>query len=179
MGEPQRAMYPSMIDFHLGYHQAWAREQGNHRSIPGYNHEFLVMPSGLTNALVTFQPFMQWWRHLLLLFDALIVYRRTGEDYWSQWDKIGGIVVVIEFIHLDSVINVLSSQDEIQTYLDRFTENAAGGVVDGIICHRDCTSGIWLIWTPMVIVGAQQQSTSIGSGGLTMWRWDPGIHPSD
>jgi hypothetical protein len=37
---------------------------------------------------------MQWWRHLLLLFDALIVYRRRREDYWSQWDEIGGIVVV-------------------------------------------------------------------------------------
>jgi hypothetical protein len=88
-------------------------------------------------------------------------------------------VAVIEFIHLDSVISVLSAQDEIQTYLDRFTEIAVGGVVDGIICYRDCTSGIWLIWTPMVIGGAQQQSAGIGSGGLPMWRWDPGIHPSD
>jgi hypothetical protein len=77
MGEPQRAVYPSMIDFHLGYHQAWAREQGTHRSILRYHHEFLVMPLGLTNALVTFQSFMQWQRHLLLLFDALIVYNRT------------------------------------------------------------------------------------------------------
>jgi hypothetical protein len=59
MGEPQRAVYPSMIDFHLGYHQAWAREQGTHRSVPGYHHEFVVMPLGLTNALVTFQSFMQ------------------------------------------------------------------------------------------------------------------------
>jgi hypothetical protein len=31
--EPQQAVYPSMIDFHLVYHQAWAKEQGTHRSI--------------------------------------------------------------------------------------------------------------------------------------------------
>jgi hypothetical protein len=31
----------------------------------------------------------------------------------------------------------------------------------------------------MVIGGAQQQSAGIGSGGLPMWRWDLGNHPSD
>jgi hypothetical protein len=145
-----------MIDFHLGYHEAWAKEQGTHKFIPDYHHEFVVMPLGLTNALVTFQSFMQWWRHLLLLFDALIVCNRTGKDYSSQWGEIGGIVVVTKFIHLDYVISALSAQDEIQTYLDRFTEIATGGVVDGIICYRDYTSGIWLIWTLMVIGGTQQ-----------------------
>jgi hypothetical protein len=133
MGEPQRAVYPLMIDFHLGYHQAWAREQGTHRVVLGYHHEFLVMPLGLTKALVTFQSFMQWQRHLLLLFDALILYNRTGEDYWSEWDETGGSVVVTEFTHLDFMISSLSAQYEIQTYLDRFTEIAVGGVVDGII----------------------------------------------
>jgi hypothetical protein len=107
-----------MIDVHLRYHQAWAREQGTHMYVPGYHHEFVVMPLGLTNALVTFQSFMQWKRHLLLLFDALIVCSRMGEDYWSQWDEIGCIVALTEFIHLDSVISVLSAQDDIQTYLD-------------------------------------------------------------
>jgi hypothetical protein len=31
----------------------------------------------------------------------------------------------------------------------------------------------------MVIGGAQQHSTDIGSGGLPMWRWDLSIHSSD
>jgi hypothetical protein len=60
MGEPQQAVYPSMVDFHLGYHQAWVREQGTHMPVLGCHHEFLVIPLGLTNALVTFQSLMQW-----------------------------------------------------------------------------------------------------------------------
>jgi hypothetical protein len=68
---------------------------------------------------------------------------------------IRGLVVMTEFIHLDSMINVLSAQDEIKTYLDRFTEIAFGKVVASIIFYRDCTSRICLIWTPMVIGGAQ------------------------
>jgi hypothetical protein len=74
-----------------------------------------------------------------LLFDALIVYNRIGEDYMSQWDEIGGIVAMTKFIHLEFVINALSSHDEIQNHLDRFTEIASGRVVDGIICYRYCT----------------------------------------
>jgi hypothetical protein len=73
IGEPQREVYTSMIDFHLGYHQAWTREQGIHRSIPGYHHELFVMPLGLTNVSDTFQSFLQWKRHMLLLFDTLII----------------------------------------------------------------------------------------------------------
>ena len=46
MGEPQRAMYALIIDFHLGYHQSWANEQGTHRSILEYHHDFVVMPLG-------------------------------------------------------------------------------------------------------------------------------------
>jgi hypothetical protein len=76
-------------------------------------------------------------------------------------------VAMKKLIHLDSVINALSAQDEIQTYLDWFIEIVAGKV-GGIICYKDCTSEIWLIWTLMVIGGAQQQSTSIESGGLPM-----------
>jgi hypothetical protein len=62
---------------------------------------------------------------------------------------------VTEFIHLDSMISALSAQDEIQTYLDRFTEIAVTETVDGIICYKDYTLEIWLIWTSMVIGGAQ------------------------
>jgi hypothetical protein len=85
---------------------------------------------------------------------TLIVCSRKEEDYWSQWDEIGGIVAMTKFIHLAFVISALSAQDEIQTYLDRFIEIAAGRVVDGIICYRDYTSRIWLIWTSMIIGGA-------------------------
>ena len=51
--------------------------------------------------------------------------------------------------------------------------------MDLIICYKDYTSGIWLIWTPMVIGGAQQQLVGIGSGTLPMSRWDSNIHLSD
>jgi hypothetical protein len=103
------------------------------------------MPLGLTNALVTFQSCRQWQRHLLLLFDALIIYNRTWEVHLSQLDETGGIVAMTEVFHLDHVISAQSAQEEIQTLLDRFTEISAG----------------------------------IGSGGLPIWWWDPGIHQSD
>jgi hypothetical protein len=80
------------------------------------------------------------------------------------------------FIHLSFVISVLSAQYEIQNYLDQFTDIAVGEVVDGIIYHRYCSSGIWLIWNLMVIGGAQQQFPVIGGGVILLWRWDHGIH---
>jgi hypothetical protein len=55
MGELHRVVYPSMIDLHLGYHQMRDREKDTHRSSSLLHYEFLVMPLGLTNALVTFQ----------------------------------------------------------------------------------------------------------------------------
>jgi hypothetical protein len=145
MGEPQGETYPLMIDLHLGYHQMRAREQDTHRSASRLHYDFLVMPLGLTNALVTFQSCRQWQRHLLLLFDALIIYNRTWEVHLSQLDETGGIVAMTEVFHLDHVISAQSAQEEIQTLLDRFTEI----------------------------------STGIGSGGLPIWWWDPGIHRSD
>ena len=75
-----------------------------------------------------------------------------------------------ESIHLDYVISVLSAHDDINNYLEWFIEITVGGVVSGIIFYRDCTLRICLIWTPMVIGGAQQQSTSIRSVGLPMLR---------
>jgi hypothetical protein len=33
-----------------------------------------------------------------------------------------------------------------------------------------------LDWIPIVISVAQQQSTGLGSGGLPILWWDPGIH---
>jgi hypothetical protein len=64
------------------------------------------MPLGLTNALVTFQFGRQWQRHLLLLFDALIIYTRTWDAHPSHLDETGGIVAMTEFFHLDFVISV-------------------------------------------------------------------------
>jgi hypothetical protein len=145
MGEPQGATYPLMIDLHLGYHQMRVREQDSHRSASRLHYDLLVIPLGLTNALVTFQSCRQWQRHLLLLFDALIIYNRTWEFHLSQLDETGGIVAMSEVFHLDHVICVQSAQEEIQTLLDRFTEISAG----------------------------------IGSDGLPIWWWDPGIHRSD
>jgi hypothetical protein len=52
MGEPQGETYPSMIDLHLGYHQMRPGRQDTHRSASRLHYDFLVMPSGLTNALV-------------------------------------------------------------------------------------------------------------------------------
>jgi hypothetical protein len=67
------------------------------------------MPLGLTNALVIFQSCNQLQRHLLL-FDALMVYSRTGEYHWnqlySQLDETRGIVAMTEVFHLDHVISV-------------------------------------------------------------------------
>jgi hypothetical protein len=68
---------PSMIDLHLGYHEMRAKEKDTHSSASILHYDFLVMPLGLTNALVTFQSGWQWQRHLMFLFDALTIYNRT------------------------------------------------------------------------------------------------------
>jgi hypothetical protein len=59
------------------------------------------MPFKLTNAIVIIQSCRQWQRHLLLLFDALIIYNRTWEVHLSQLDEIGGIVAMTGVFHLD------------------------------------------------------------------------------
>jgi hypothetical protein len=123
MGETKGEAYPSMIDLHQGYHQIRAREKDSHRSASKLHHDFLVMPLGLTNALVIFQSCRKWKRHILLLFDALIIYSRTWEFHLHQLDETYGIVAMIESFHLDHVI---SAQDEIQTLLDQFTEISVG-----------------------------------------------------
>jgi hypothetical protein len=81
MGEPRGVSYPSMIDLHLGYHQMRAMEKDTHRSTSILHYDFLVMPLGLTNTLVTFQYCRKWKRNILLLFDALMVYNKTWEDH--------------------------------------------------------------------------------------------------
>jgi len=42
--------------------------------------------------------------HILLLFDVLIVYIRIWEVNLSQFDNMGGIVVMIGCFHLDFVV---------------------------------------------------------------------------
>jgi hypothetical protein len=122
MGEPQGETYPSMIDLHIGYHKMRARDRDIHRSSSQLHYVFLVIHLGLTNALVIFQYCKQWKRNLLLLFDALMVYNRIGEDHWRQLDETGGIVAMTEVFHLDHVISAQSAWEEIQTLSDRFTE---------------------------------------------------------
>jgi hypothetical protein len=102
MGELQRVVYPSMIDLHLEYHQMRNKEQDSHKSASRLHYDFLVMPLGLTNALVTFQSCRQWQRHLLLLFDA---HSRTWEVHLSQLDETGGMVAMTEDFYLDHVIS--------------------------------------------------------------------------
>jgi hypothetical protein len=84
------------------------------------------MPLGLTNTLVTFQSCRQWQRHLLLLFDALVIYNRTWEVHRSQLGETGEIMAMTKFFHLDWVINAQSAQEEIQTLLDQFIEISTG-----------------------------------------------------
>jgi hypothetical protein len=126
MGEPQEEGYLSMINLHLGYHHMRAKEKDTHRYASRLHYEFMVMPLGLTNALVTFQSCRKWKRHLLLLFDSLIIYSKTWEVHMSRLDEIGGIVAMTDFFHLDHVISAQSSQEEIQTLLDRFTDILVG-----------------------------------------------------
>jgi hypothetical protein len=52
MGEPQRAIHLSMSYIHRGYHQTWEREHDTHRYYSRRYHELLVIPLGLTNALL-------------------------------------------------------------------------------------------------------------------------------
>jgi hypothetical protein len=80
MGEPRGEAYPLMIDLHMGYHQMRVREKDRHKSASKLHYDLLVMPLELTNTLVILQSCRQWKRHLLLLFDALIIYNRTQED---------------------------------------------------------------------------------------------------
>jgi hypothetical protein len=99
------------------------REQDSRRSASRFHYDFLVMPLGLTNALVTLQSCRQWQRHLLLLFDALIIYNRTWEVHPSQLDETGGGHCG-HFIC--TMISAQSAREEIQTLLEWFTEIATG-----------------------------------------------------
>jgi hypothetical protein len=52
-GGPQGEAYPLMINLHLGYHQMRVKVQDSHMCSSIFHYDFMVMPVGLTNALVT------------------------------------------------------------------------------------------------------------------------------
>jgi len=108
MVEPRGETYPSMIDLYLGYHQMRTRVHDSHRSTSRIHYNLLVIPLGLTNALVIFHSCRKWKRHLLLLFDAINIYNRTWEFHLSQLDETGGIASMSEVFHLDHLIYVQS-----------------------------------------------------------------------
>jgi hypothetical protein len=60
MGEHQGESYPFMNDLHLVYHQVSTREKDRHRSTFRLHYDFLFMPLGLPNALVTFMSCKHW-----------------------------------------------------------------------------------------------------------------------
>lgn len=57
MGELHKIVYPLMTNLHLGYHHMRESEHDIHRFASRIHYESLVMPLGLTHALVTFQAF--------------------------------------------------------------------------------------------------------------------------
>jgi hypothetical protein len=89
------------------------KDQGTHKIFFRLHYDFLVMPLGLTNTLVIVQSCRQWQRHLLLLFDALIICNRTWEFHLSQLDETGGIVAMSKVFNLDHMISMQSEHEEI------------------------------------------------------------------
>jgi hypothetical protein len=127
-----------------GYHQIKMRE----KDVPKiafrchYGHyEFLVTPFGLTDALATFQSCMnnvfnkKLNKFLLVFFDDLLIYRKTGEDNLKHVDQILSIMeeqslyakeskcefVMTKFLYLRHIIGekgVHVHEEKIQAILD-------------------------------------------------------------
>jgi hypothetical protein len=95
------ALYFSKIDLQSDYHQIRVREENIHKiaSMFHYGHyEFLVMPFGMTNALATFHSCMnhlfrkQLQNILLVIFDDLLIYRKTWEEHLGHLEEILSIM---------------------------------------------------------------------------------------
>jgi hypothetical protein len=101
MDELRGDKFFSKIELRSGNHQIKVREKDlpktTFRCHYG-NYEFLAMPFLLTNAPATFQSCMnhvfnkQLRKFLLVLFDDILSYNKTWEDYLRHLDEVLGII---------------------------------------------------------------------------------------